>query len=193
MIWFGADPGGHGRFAVAILREDGSFHTDVLSHADEAIDWLKQEPKAAGIDAPMWWSSGKSSDRKADRFLRQQYKIKAGTVQTANSLRGAVLIQGVMLAIRLRERYPSLPITETHPKALLKALKLNRSELAERFDLKRNLPATEHEQDALLGAVAAREGFLERWTRNLASERNSSEQDPAQLPASPIVYWWPDV
>jgi hypothetical protein len=90
-----------------------------------------------------------------------------------------------------------LPITEAHPKALLRALGLNETnswpKLAERFSLKGDLPATEHERDAVLAAVAAREGFLKRWHRNLASDRFPSEQDPAKVPHAPIVYWWPDV
>jgi hypothetical protein len=140
---------------------------------------------------------GQSSDRKADCFLRKRYRIPAGTVQTANSLRGAVLVQGVTLAIRLRERFRSLPITEAHPKALLRALNLPNSwlKLAERFGLEGDSPepATEHERDALLAAIAAREGFLKRWPRNLASDRFPPEQDPANVLASPIVYWWPDI
>lgn len=190
MIWFGADPGGGDSFGVAILRDDGSFDTDRVSHADEANDWLKQDPQAAGIDAPMWWSSGQSGDRKADRFLRARCR-SAGTVQAANSLRGACLVQGAMLAIRLRERFKSLPITEAHPTALLKALNLDRNQIIQRFKLKGDLPLSPHEQDALLGAIAAREGYCERWTRNLAECRDPSEQDPLKLPASPIVYWWP--
>lgn len=192
MIWFGADPGGEKAFGVAILREDGSFETATRSHADEALEWLQSEPAAAGIDAPLWWSSGKSSDRAADRFLRTEYSISAGTVQTANSLRGAALVQGAMLAIRLRERFPRLMITEAHPKALLKALDLMTSQsIADRFGLIGTMPAIEHERDALIGAVAAREGFLGGWRRDLTSIRLPSEQDPAKTLASPLFYWWP--
>jgi hypothetical protein len=75
MAWFGADPGGSNAFGVALLRADGAFVTDVVSCAGDALGWLeKPEQKswladsvdsleAAGIDAPMWWSSGKSADR----------------------------------------------------------------------------------------------------------------------------------
>jgi predicted nuclease with RNAse H fold len=200
MIWLGADPGGAYSFGVAILQENGTFDTATVSYVDEAINWLQQEPSGAAIDAPLWWSSGQSGDRKADKFLRRRYRIAAGTVQAANSLRGAVLVQGVMLAIRLRDRFPSLPITEAHPKALLRALGLNEAnswpKLAERFGLKGESPETADERDGLLGAVAAREGFLGRWPHNLASDRFPEEQDPedpAKGPHAPIVYWWPDV
>src|SRR5262249_14114045 len=39
-----------------------------------------------------------------------------------NSLRGAVLVQGLCPAMLLRERVHGLPITETHPKDLLRLL-----------------------------------------------------------------------
>jgi predicted nuclease with RNAse H fold len=197
MIWLGADPGGNKAFGVARLLDDGSFQTSVVSYAEEALDWFcKQdsfEPRAAGIDAPLWWSSGKSSDRKADQVLRREYKIHPGTVQTANSLQGAALIQGVMLANRLREQYPDISITEAHPKALLRALKLKTwDEISGFFSLLGKEPKEEHERDALLGAVAAREGALKRWSRNLAADRLQYEQNPETIPAGPVFYWWPD-
>lgn len=123
-MWFGADPGGRLTFGVAVLHEDGTFDTAVVSSADEAMAWYRGVPMGVGIDAPLWWSSGQSSDRQADRFIRTTYRIASGTVQTANSLKGAVLVQGIMLAQRLRERFPLAPITEAHPKALLKAIGL---------------------------------------------------------------------
>jgi hypothetical protein len=205
MIWFGADPGGDNKFGVPILREDCSFDTDLRSSAEEAMDWLKektdwlkQEPSAAGIDAPLWWSAGQRGWRKADCKLKNQYPKAAKVVLALNSLMGACLVQGVMLAIHLRERFRSLPITEAHPKALLWALDLNDDtnnwpKLAERFGLKGDPPVTEHQRDALLAAVAAREGFLKRWPNDLATDRFPEEQDPAKIPHAPIVYWWPDV
>jgi hypothetical protein len=66
------------------LRADGAFVTDVVSCADDALEWLeKSEQKswltdsgdsleAAGIDAPMSWSSGKTADRRADQYLRKR-------------------------------------------------------------------------------------------------------------------------
>jgi hypothetical protein len=44
-----------------------------------------------------------------------------------------VVVQGIMLAMRLQERYPEISITKSHPKALLLALRLDPwSDIADR-------------------------------------------------------------
>lgn len=117
-------------------------------------------------------------------------------MQSVNSLSGAVVVQGVLLAMRLRSQSPSVPITEAHPKALLKALKLDDApwaSIAERFELKGSDPSrrSEHERDALLSAVAAREGMGQRWRDLSLDPRCTSELDPKQLWFGPVSYWWP--
>ena len=192
MTWFGADPGGKRAFGVALLYPDGQFRTGTVSCADEAVAWINEPIDAAGVDAPLWWSSGMSSDRAADQFIRKRHKVHPGTVQTANSLKGAALVQGQMTVVRLRERIPQLAITEAHPKALLKATGVDGWHSAvQKFNLASNAEPSEHERDALLAAVAAREGFCGRWQNDLARIRNASEQDPLRLPTGPIHYWWP--
>ncbi|MGD1017596.1 MAG: DUF429 domain-containing protein [Roseiarcus sp.] len=209
MAWFGADPGGAEAFGVALLRPDGKFEGAVVSCADGAFKWLEERTDsvdAAGIDAPLWWSSGANGERQADQRLRAiltsvNAKHVGGTVQSANSLRGAVLIQGAMLATRLRDKFPKLPLTEAHPKALLKALwpDLSKSgppweKIAKRFQLEGPEPDDDErkdKRDALLAAVAAREGYQRKWSCNLATERSHSEQDPASVPWGPVSYWWP--
>ena len=104
-------------------------------------------------------------------------------------------MQGIMLAMRVREKHPGLPITETHPKALLLALKLGehppRPHSSRRpFVFLGDEPADEHRRDALLSAVAAREGEQERW-RDLSVVRCHDELDPKQLWFGPVKYWWP--
>ena len=206
MVWFGADPGGVNGFGVALLRANGSFESGVVSCADDAMKWLYEKAEtilAAGIDAPLWWSSGKNGERNADLFVRGRlHEVGAndvgGTVQSANSLRGAVLIQGVLLATALRQQWRELPITEAHPKALLKAIWPQApkgaslwDEIARCYSLKGAPLDSEHMRDALLAAVAAREGYRRKWTLDLAMERSQFEQDPASLPWGPVSYWWP--
>ena len=203
MAWFGADPGGAKAFGVALLQPDGSFATEVVSCTDEAVAWLGGKAtsiEGAGIDAPLWWSSGKGAYRAADQYLRKQFKNSARTVLAENSLRGAALVQGAMLALRLRERFPHLGITELHPKALLKVLAIGTEHsdeswrtIARLFTLATRKPSKDHERDAVLGAVAAREGSSGKWTIDLAArDRLPSEQDPGSLPWRPVSYWWPD-
>jgi len=192
MAWYGADPGGRNCFGLARLSKDGKFETILVSSVDEAMDFIEQ-PTALGIDCPLWWSSGKGGGRRADRWLRETYVISSGTVQSVNSLRGAVLVQGVMLAMRVRALNQNVLITETHPKALLKARKLRDwKDTAKYFGLDGREPATEHERDAILSAVAAREGAQRHWTHDLSIERDKSELDPKDIWFGPVNYWWPN-
>jgi hypothetical protein len=189
---YGADPGGINCFGVAALEDNGSFKTWLCSSVDEALTKIVQ-PSGVGIDCPLWWSSGVGGGRLADRLLRRTYGISSGTVQSANSLKGAVLIQGVTLAMMLRKAYPEVPITESHPKALLLALCLAKdwNVIRDRFDLDGPEPSTEHERDALIGAVAAREGSLGRWKLDLALHLGPSEIDPKTAWFGEVHYWWP--
>ena len=199
-MWVGADPGGAEKFGIALLFEDGRFSAESVSCADEAVEVVLRSsisPEGAGIDAPMWWSGGRSGDRTADQWLRKRHGIAAGTVQATNSLRGAALVQGALFAERLRRHFPALPITESHPKALLIALGLatdGRSQWREfcaRYSV-RGEYASEHDRDAVIGAVAAREGFAGRWRRDLAGNRSASEQDPSTYWLAPMRYFWPE-
>jgi hypothetical protein len=161
-----------------------------VSCADEALAYIRAEPEGVGIGAPMWWSSGESSDRKADQWVRQPYKIPSGTVQTGNSLRGAALVQAAMFVDCLRRRYPAVRVTESHPKAVLKATG-GWAKFSQRYccgiDIK-----NEHLRDAAIGAVAAREGFSGNWPRDLALTRHPSEQDPSTHWLAPMHYFWPE-
>lgn len=199
MTWLGADPGGADSFGVAILREDGTYVTGCVSCADDAVKWADGHgrPNGVGIDCLLWWSSGESGDRKADQWLRAQ-GIHPGTAQTVNSLRGATLVQGVMLALRLRDHYRNhdLLITEAHPKAVLRFLHLPLNlfkwdEVRRYFDLEGNVPPSDHERDAILAAVAAREGMKGVWSRDLSVARGTSELDPKRIWFGEVSYFWP--
>jgi predicted nuclease with RNAse H fold len=188
-LWVGIDPGGSNAFGVAILFSDGKTMTHVVSCADEAVALIDFRPLGVGVDAPLWWSSGRSADRKADKWIRDVHKIHPGTVQTANSLRGAALVQGMMFVSRLRERLPDVRVTEVHPKAVAKALGgWECKAVAELYAFPTD---NEHKRDAIMAAIAAREGFEGRWSRDLALERYASEQDPQRHWLGPVSYFWP--
>ena len=188
-VWFGVDPGGDRSFGVAMIDDTEFCRTWCVSCADEAVELIGEEPDGVGVDAPLWWSSGKSSDRFADRWIRKTFGISAGTVQTANSLRGAALVQGVMFVYRLRERYPNVRVTEAHPKAV--ALALGGWDAPAVRSLGNLGLASEHERDAVMAAFAAREGFSGRWPVDLTKERLPAEQDPSAYWLSPVHYFWP--
>ena len=104
----------------------------------------------------------------------------------------------MMLALRIRETFPDTRITETHPKVLLyalePALELERRESSffERFDIPTDCWRDEHQRDATIGAVCAREGFEGRWTFDLARHCHDSEQDPSSYCLAPMHYFWPE-
>ena len=197
-IWLGADPGGNRAFGVAIVRGD-ALVSGIVSSVDEALDFYRSHlkgsaPSAAGIDAPLWWSSGRSGGRKVDCSLRQRYSLTGGQVQQTNSLRGAAVLQAAMLIVRLRTAYPGLLITETHPKALLRgAFGDNFPGFAQKFGLTVT-PQTEHERDAAIGAIAARQAFSSprAWKHDLSLDRYPAEQDPKSYWLAPVSYIWPE-
>jgi predicted nuclease with RNAse H fold len=194
--WVGADPGGKGRFGLAVIQPDGVITAATFDCADAATDFacqcVKDVPAGVGVDAPLWWSSGPSGDRCADQWLRKTYGLPGGQVQTANSLQGAALVQGAMFVARIRERFPRVPVTECHPKALLRVLAgASWVNFAGQYDITVS-PRDENVRDAIIAAVAARETFSGRWGRDLARMRANCEQDPSTYWLSPVHYGWPD-
>jgi predicted nuclease with RNAse H fold len=195
-VWIGADPGGAGHFGVCLLYGDRRVAVANADCADEAVAFvrkhLQREPCGAGVDSPLWWSSGRSGDRYVDQWLRNRYRLSGGQVQAANSLRGAALVQGVMFVARMRETYPSLRVTESHPKALLKACYDNSwNTFAAHHGVQWEV-TTEDARDAIIAAVAAREGFSGHWQNDLAEIRDAGEQDPKKYWLGPVSYFWPD-
>jgi hypothetical protein len=202
MHWFGADPGGIRKrlrcFGVALLREDGTFETCATDCAHNAFRWLTEHtnaPTAIGIDCPLWWSAWKSAERQVDVLLRRKYRDRIGqSVQSINSLRGAALVQGIMLGYAVRARFPDVHITETHPKALLKAMHLSRatwSEIANTFKLEGSQPETPDQLDALLSAAVARNGSTGLWKDDLTKlARGMGEMDPRLTFFGPVNYFW---
>ena len=199
-VWVGADPGGKGSFGVALVDGSGETRCKTVSSVHEAVEWIIKEagtPLGVGIDAPMWWSAVAGGGRRADERLRKAYKISSGTVQSVNSLCGACIAGGALLASLMREKFPDIRITESHPKALLKALLLddtndtNAAAIARRFRIN-NAWSDDHQRDAAIAAACAREGFCNRWCVDLSKHRNKLEQDPQNYWLAPVSYFWPE-
>ena len=206
--WVGADPGGKGKFGLAFLDAEQGLHCATVSSVEDAVKCVvgKGKPLGLGIDAPMWWSAIAGGDRMADKNVRDairgKCKGRSGTVQSPNSLQGAALIGGAMLAFRVRQEFPRVQITESHPKALLYALRPDGQDhelddkdvqrFAERFRIPSLEKLNEHERDAAIAAVCAREGFKKHWRTDLARQPHPSELDPRSYWLQPMHYFWPE-
>lgn len=213
-VLLGFDPGGEDGYGwcIADYAPDLPLQiraTGVVDNACDALDktlahvCAGEQIMAAGIDAPLFWVP--SGDRHADELLRKDLRelgapSPGGTVQAVNSLRGACLVQGVMTGILLRKTLPSLPITESHPKALLWLLGLANRKKHPRNILLSSLPKylrpansadiKEHERDAALATLSARAMLNQPagWRNLFRKEQNLYL--PIELP---LGYWMPEV
>jgi hypothetical protein len=210
MVILGFDPGGERRFGWCVAHvTQGRLRlrcADIASNAKEAVDAViekasSEEVVAAGIDSPLMWVS--KGDRKADVTVRIAIeKLGApypnGTVQHVNSLRGACLSQGIMAAHLLRRVLPDIRITESHPKALLWLLNIATkghpegdvgvSGLSDLIE-SNAMDLSDHERDAVLGAVAA---FA--MIENRSGWRNLYRDEEAKYGFTPVPnveYWMP--
>lgn len=212
-IILGFDPGGANQFGWAVLEHSPTMPlrvcaTGVTNHALQAVNAalaLKQADDhliAAGIDSPLYWTP--SGERMSDLHVRDIIRragarsAAGGTVQHPNCLRGACVIQGPTAALLLRRSIPGIPLTESHPKALLWALGLASEShrpntiSASRFGhlVVGSIGTTEHERDAVLGGLAAW-GMMTRaegW-----SDLVSTEREPLFFTSEPVSYWFPAV
>jgi len=192
-LYVGFDPGGKGRFGWAMCSPEGArlriLHTGNAEHAQNAVLAVKSRLPSqvtitgVGIDAPLFWvaNGGRNSDLLVRNAIKKLgAKSSGGTVQQLNSLRGACLVQGPLIAKLLMDEFPSIAITETHPKALLFLLGLaNRQNPPNKISIE-NLNEyvhvhvgqySEHERDSVLGAVASWASLKQQgeW-RDLAKE-----------------------
>ena len=199
-VFLGFDPGGEGRFGWSICQTDaagGQLNvtvTGLVSNAREAVDPVEKElafrnlprenVRAAGIDAPLFWTSTGFTD--IDDEIRKNVKqagckTPGGTVQAINSLRSSCSVQGVLLAYHLNHEF-ELSITEAHPKALDWLDKTMRGSII-------SLPPdqSEHQRDATFAAYAAWHIGAPGW-RNLVED----EPTPNLFPlGTPVSYWMP--
>ena len=194
--FIGLDPGGKNNFGWAVIEvveADSTISTlrsgtgsDVIEVMAAITESPCTAPLGAGIDAPLYWSRSKV-ERKADCNIRKAV-IKAGKhgaiVGHVNSLKGACLAQGILAAVAIAERWPTIAITESHPKALA-AVKPIILRQFKRF----NFP-TEHERDAALGAYSA----LSQWRKDSDwSNLIEHESHPFFPSGSPVSYWFPKI
>jgi predicted nuclease with RNAse H fold len=207
-IYVGFDPGGSGAFGWAVVSGEAFplrlVDRGIAHHAhgafNTAMDCAGSKVNAVGIDAPLFWNP--AGDRRADQMVRKaimQLGSPSATVNSVNSLQGACLIQGILVAMMCQQKTAKgIPITEAHPKALLwlvgKAtcncppVDIAMSDLNEYVVGSRVQGASDHERDAVLGAVAAfaMESRLMEW-RDLYG----LEPDSITPLNPPPGYWMP--
>lgn len=208
MTFIGFDPGGAGGFGCAVLRGGRSACATVDS-VDAAVRWATgacegSTPAAAGIDTLLFWQTTPSGWRGADEYLRRRYPRSKNSVLSSNGLFGSMSVQGATLALRLRERWPDIVLTETHPKVLWAHLDtgfeyprqprtaIGAVDWLERATGTALAIGNEHEFDAALSAWAAVQGYEGAWTRDLALQRASKQTGDNVRLVSPTNYFWPD-
>ncbi|MFH0823494.1 MAG: hypothetical protein V2B18_12140 [Pseudomonadota bacterium] len=192
---------------MAILQIDvdgrSTASVETCDCVDEALAWMRRlveksgesRVTAVGIDSYLSWSSGPSGWRPMDLFLRQRYPTVMNSVFSSNSASGSMAIQGMAMALRLRQLWPDVLLNETHPKVLYNALTHQRYSsgramnqwLLEQFNPPLTVPIyNEHQWDALLSAWATLMGMRGQWERDLMA-------DAADLlfPAGDVTYYWP--
>jgi hypothetical protein len=193
MQFIGFDPGGKKAFGWAVVEAtprglsfiDGGVVTGALNAVASASAAITGAPAGIGIDAPLFWVS--DGDRNADlqvRALVCSAGGQSGTVSHVNSLRGACLVQGVLVAKLSQERWPDAPITESHPKALLRL-----SAAAQKFiSAPKFRTVAEHVRDAALGAYAAHAMVAQShdWHDLIAKELS-----PFFPGGNRVAYWFP--
>lgn len=195
-LFVGIDPGGKNAFGWCLLAryEDGScavLSQGTASSAQQALSYVfsvcPEAPVAAGIDAPLYWSS--REERQSDRRIRRAVLEAGGhsaTVAHINSLRGACLVQGVLAAAGLGKRWPNTRVTESHPKALLHVW----PKASEFLRLRSTASGSEHERDALLGAYSA----LQYESQCSGWKDWVLEEDEPYFPSgNKVAYWFPEV
>ena len=191
MRTLGYDPGGkrlkgknRNGVACATFETTGSLisvETDTVSDAKAALGWLAKNSggaEAIAIDTMLAWTFGQ---RSLDLAIRHKYWLSSGTVQAAGSLRGAMLVNGVLVA---RHFGSQMRLIEVHPKA---ALSIVDPDVGKRYrDIKHD--QTEHAADAFLGAWIAGQWQAKVWQVDLFEMLPPAPE--THYPAGPAVYPW---
>lgn len=212
-VLLGFDPGGLKAFGWCIVDDaeelplrvlDGGVAKDARDASEAVVKHLARpsDVRAAGVDSPLFWTA---SDRQADQILRREVaecgaRSPGGTVQAVNSLRGACVVQGVLLGQLLRDLWPGLPISESHPKAYLwlagfadrsrhpRSIEL--ATLTSLFSLGPGTGSGDHVRDSAIAALSAWAMIHKppEW-RDLFLQ----EEKPYMPIDQPLGYWMPEL
>ena len=202
----GYDPGGNGAHGLAIATyQDGEVIELELSTcrtAEKAIAAIcvHENVLGIGIDTLTCWSTGPSGWRPADRWLKNNYPSITNSIASANSLFGSMGLNGMAVLLKLRQTFPGIHVSETHPKVLYFELAQSKYDygtnsaemdalLGELLGMRINT-GNDHEWDAAVSVYALSCGLKGRWAHDL--HRLATQQDESIVePAGTTSYWWP--
>ena len=204
----GYDPGGNGKHGVARATvRDGEIvkvTTETLGDVEDVIASVLDlgTPLGVGVDTLTCWATGPSGWRPADCWLRRHYRDVRHSVASPNSLYGAMSLSGMAVLVAVRQAFPDVFVTETHPKVLYYARfkerynyngpnisvmnKRLRQLLAVDF-----VPHNEHEWDAAMSILPVVRGLDGTWQRDLHALPTASEKRLVQ-PCGRTAYMWPE-
>jgi hypothetical protein len=201
----GYDPGGGGAHGGAVISRNTSGECRVkvqtLNNVHHALNWFAEEcneqPTAAGIDTLLAWPFQNDSGwRCVDTFLRGTYPDVRNSVVSANSLYGAMCVNGMSMAFKLREKWSGITLNETHPKVLYYALTGQVYHFAaDRIEwLIQTIGAanqyqieSDNEWDALISAWFTLDSILRGTPRDLLVEL---QNDQLVYPLDSVHYYW---
>lgn len=203
--FIGYDPGGAKTNGAAIIRVEtpGAIRAEVMTgeSVDEVIDWLSEKERgtvvAAGIDTLLCWGTGPSGWRPMDNHLKEKYPTVSQSVVSSNGLYGAMAIQGMAMALKLRAKWPDMHLNETHPKVQYYAQAGNKyhfsSKMVDWLQAQFNsysFPsiANEHQWDALYSAWVTLKGLSNGEQDDLIEVTGA--RDVLVFPVGNVSYFW---
>jgi hypothetical protein len=186
----GFDPGGRQAVGWCVVDDvqNAVLSHGVTSNASDAVEAAAATspapPVAVGIDAPLFWR--RKGDRRVDQFVRRKVRTQGGRPQSVvsiNSLRGSCLVQGLLLAMLARARWPGAIVSESHPGAVRAC--------AQGLPIPTFPPGAHpgpHERDAAAASLSATaaNGGLPGWT-----DLSAFEVDMIAPIAPAPSYWFP--
>ena len=202
----GYDPGGNGGHGFALAEfvdsQCKSLQIETLPNVEAVIIKLQRTKNlsAIGIDTLAAWATGPSGWRPADLWLRHTYKAVQLSIVSPNGLYGSMGLNGMAVLHSVRQMYPHVAITETHPKVLYRALskvKYNYEQHSDDMDLKLSRwlgcevkTNNDHEWDAVVSVLAALKGATGEWSHDLFKEPIDGA-GRLVFPVGKANYWWP--
>jgi predicted RNase H-like nuclease len=118
-VILGYDPGGRDSHGAAVVsrESDGNLTVKVATKSSvaEVFTWFEDQsgtkPFAAGIDTLLSWPTHNEAGwRGIDSYLRETYPLVVKGVISANWLYGAMCLNGMSFAMKLRERWSQVAV-----------------------------------------------------------------------------------